>query len=305
MAIVTDDDLEEIEVLQYYPCLILSNSACISDKQAATLAQYVEKGGGLVASYETGVFDENGTRRQTPALRDLMGMVQGESKSGVDWTISTDTSHDIINAPAIREGGDISQGAKRRKAKIRIFQAHVTRQAGVVKTASAPRAEVQAVPLVGAGGNYSLLGTRSFGSGRTAFFAPDMGRAFFSYNHSINRLLIRRAVEWAARATPQIATDAPMTVQTVCYEKGEKRLVHLVNDVSSFGRSAAPNPESFGGFRDEVLPVHDINVSIEGDYSKALLLPEGKELKVTLSEHKTSVQIPVLELHSLVVFEKD
>lgn len=300
VAVITDDDLEDANRLRPHAVVILPNSACLSDAQAAALTAYVKAGGGLVAGFETGMCDANGTRREQPALRELLGVQQESSKGGVDWLLLTEQTHEIVAVPEIVNGGEPSQGSRDRKPHIQFFHHHRDREAQVVRTMADPG--VDSVALSGAGPGYSTLHTRAVGAGRVAYSPPDIGHGYFTYNHPVARLLIERTVRWAAGSPPPLATSAPMAVQTVCFRKDGELLVHLVNDNSSFGRAAAPNPESFGGFRAEVLPVHDIALSVAGPFREALILPEGTALPVTVADGATRVTVPRLNLHALVVF---
>jgi hypothetical protein len=186
---------------------------------------------------------------------------------------------------------------------VTFFVAHANRNVQLVKTTA--QAGVESIRLGGAGAGCSALHTRMAGSGRVAYFPPDIGHGYFAYNHPIARRLIERTVRWSARQPPILETDAPMAVQTVCFHNADAFVVHLVNDNSSFGRATAPNPEYFGAFRDEVLPVHGVKLAVKGDYRKAILLPEAKELPVKANDGRTETTVPRLDIHAMVVFTRE
>lgn len=318
VAIITDDDLRNADALKRYAAVILPNSACLSAEQAAALEAYVSAGGGLVAGFESGVFDENGTRRESPVLASLMGVKQGSATGGKSWFLHFEQTHQIANTPEITSGGEPSQGLRDGKPYICLYWDTPRRKARIVKTTALPGTEsipltrparwvdggppVATAPLAGRSPEYCVLHTRKVGGGRTVYFPPDIGHAYFIYNHPITRLLIERAVRWAAGTGSPLETDAPMAVQTVYFANGNDVIVHLLNDISSFGRAAAPNPENFGGFRDEVLPVHDVTVTVAGTFGRALLLPEGKELPVVNADERTQAKVPKVGIHAMVVF---
>jgi hypothetical protein len=52
--------------------LVLPNSECLSDEQLAAIRQYVAKGGGLVGTEQTGIYDAWRRRREEPGLKGLM-----------------------------------------------------------------------------------------------------------------------------------------------------------------------------------------------------------------------------------------
>lgn len=62
------------EDLSRYAALILPNVALLSDEQVRAIEQYVEQGGSLLATFETGLYDEAGKLREDFALGHLFGI---------------------------------------------------------------------------------------------------------------------------------------------------------------------------------------------------------------------------------------
>ncbi len=60
-------------ILAPFRTLILPNIAALSDEQCASLRAFVERGGGLVATYETSLYDEWGVQRKDFGLASLFG----------------------------------------------------------------------------------------------------------------------------------------------------------------------------------------------------------------------------------------
>lgn len=71
--VVADWNLKS-NFLKSYQLLILPNIACISDEQVATLRQYVNDGGCLLATAETSLYDADGNTRPDFALGDVLGV---------------------------------------------------------------------------------------------------------------------------------------------------------------------------------------------------------------------------------------
>ena len=67
LTVINDWNLNPAD-LAPYKVLILANTACLDDAQAAAVEQFVERGGGLVASLDTSLFDEFGNPRPNFAL---------------------------------------------------------------------------------------------------------------------------------------------------------------------------------------------------------------------------------------------
>ena len=62
--VLGDDRLLDPELLKNLRVLVLPNIAALSDAQCAQLREFVRAGGGLVATFETSLFDEWGGRRK-------------------------------------------------------------------------------------------------------------------------------------------------------------------------------------------------------------------------------------------------
>ena len=71
---VIDDYWLEHEALDRYHAIFLPNVACMSQAVAARLEDYVRRGGNLLATFETSLYDEVGARRNDLALAKLFGV---------------------------------------------------------------------------------------------------------------------------------------------------------------------------------------------------------------------------------------
>src|SRR5438067_11713831 len=70
---VNDTRLEAADV-DRFKLLVLPNLAALSDAQCRSLAAYVDRGGSLLATFETSLYDEAGARRNDFGLRDVFGV---------------------------------------------------------------------------------------------------------------------------------------------------------------------------------------------------------------------------------------
>lgn len=61
-------DADALEQLSGYDAIVMANVSCLSDAEAAVLDAFVERGGTIVATGETGLYDERGRRRENFAL---------------------------------------------------------------------------------------------------------------------------------------------------------------------------------------------------------------------------------------------
>jgi len=80
-------------------------------------------------------------------------------------------------------------------------------------------------------------------------------------------------------------------------------LVHLFNDLNTTAHHALPVDDV--PLREEVVPIHDIRLTFAPSYrfSRVHLEPGGQTLKVEKTATGSSVVVPRLDVHSIVVGE--
>ena len=96
------DRLLDAAHLAPFKTLILPNIAALSDAQCRQLRAFVERGGGLVATYETSLYDEWGVRRKDFGLADLFGVAFAGRVDGPMQNAYLRLEHDPAPAAAIR-----------------------------------------------------------------------------------------------------------------------------------------------------------------------------------------------------------
>ena len=79
--VVTDEDMAKREL--DYRVLVLPNVACMSDQQAQAVARFVERGGSLVASSDTSLYDDDYRIRNDHALAEVFGVHHGQEADGI------------------------------------------------------------------------------------------------------------------------------------------------------------------------------------------------------------------------------
>ena len=86
--------------------------------------------------------------------------------------------------------------------------------------------------------------------------------------------------------------------------QGNRLVVHLLNDISSLGRSQNVKGESLRE-RIEVIPIHDIKITFRDPrWRRFTLVPGGTELKAETTPQGKVVAVPPLQIHAMVVAEE-
>ncbi len=303
LDIIIEPDVENADTLSRYKVLILPNAACLSAKANETIRAFVKAGGGLVAMHESSVCNEFGDRREDFSLADIFG---AHFKATEDfsarwpnypkWTelylgIAGPDLHPINDDPVVRS--NYRRGSDR--LQYIGWMTDVEVATGAVKLGRRLSAPTE----------WPFIVLNQAGSGRSAYFAADIGQAYFIAPYQYQRRLISNAVRWAAAAAqPPIRVSAPLCVQAAFYTQndGRRKIVHLLNEVNTSANRAIPenNPSQ----REETLPISDITLLLtESHIASAFEEPGHRPLPLKNTDKGVEVTLPRLNVHSMIVFE--
>lgn len=315
-TLINDWNLNDAD-LSKYKVLILANTASLDTAQCEAVRKFVANGGGVVASLDASFCDEFGDGRQDFALADVFGVnhrgvpapkgaeaieldVNFARNLGADYWEKRRNVWDITRAPEFPLGSD--------KLTALIGTKPVLFKGPAVRVAPRDGAKVVATlepPSGDKGEKIPAIVTNTFGKGRVVYFAAGLDAANYNYSYPYHRVLLKNAITWAASAPVPIAVEAPMCVHAVPMRQnkdGERLVVHLYNDVNTVANHARPDDDI--PLREETLPIHDIRVSFR-DYKlgRIHLEPGGLELTPKTDGTNTTVTVPRLDIHAMVVAE--
>ncbi|WP_165226484.1 ThuA domain-containing protein [Aquisphaera insulae] len=330
VRILTELDLEDAD-LRGVRVLVLPNALVLSDRSAEVIRRFVRGGGGLVATFETGLHDAAFGRRADFVLGDLLHARYASSRvvTQRDEALQVDpeASHPIVDDPEI---------LAQQNTAWRNPSGEPPARGPLAVIASA--AEVDVLPggrvLATFSGEPRSPGKRwpaaivsEYGKGRVVYFPVGIDKAMFFYPNTFLRRLLVNACLWAAHDVPPPAEARGPLLLCATFRRQlevKRTIVHLLNHASSWGmhsiyQKVAPLPQELQkqyGFpdrselrgtwpvREEVIPLHDIRVTCRvPGVRKATLQPEGRELPLHPIDRGVEVVVPVVEMHSMVVFE--
>ncbi len=210
--------------------LILPNIAALSESQCAQLREFVRRGGSLVATYETSLYDEWGVRRKDFGLSDLFGAsYQGKIEGPMQNSylrIENDAAggyHPILagleNAERIINGVyrlDVSTNEKGINPPLTLIPSYP----------DLPMEEVYPrIPKTDIPGVYLKKSGRS----RIVYFPWDISRTFWEVLCVDHGLLLRNAVQWAANEKMPVEVAGPGVLDIALWRQKDSMALHLVN----------------------------------------------------------------------------
>ena len=275
------EDRLDPEHLGKYRALLLPNIAMLSDRQCQQIRDYVQSGGSIMASFETGLYDENLKPRTDFGLADLLGI----SKAGdVIGTIGNAYYGRIERQHPILEGFSNTNwlaGAQNRIPLKPVQSPILTIVPGFVRYPpelaypSAPHTDEPAVVL------------REVGSARVAHFPGDIERSYWLTGHGDLLRLLHNTIRWLTRDERIVQVDGEGFIEMFAWETAPGYAVHLLNYT---------NPNAHHGWMQSTYPLRPQIVSMQLPQNVKVksieLLRAGKTLAFALRSQILQFTIP-------------
>ena len=135
------------------------------------------------------------------------------------------------------------------------------------------------------------------------YIPADISWTYFRYGFDQLGRIMEFALREAAAEPPPVEVSAPSIVQAMPHVQGSRTVVHLLNDISSLGRSQNVPGEAVRERR-EVIPIHDIRVTFRDARLRQFRLePGGVVLQPEATPQGRQVTVPRLDVHAMVIAE--
>jgi hypothetical protein len=285
--------------LARYRTLVLPNLACLGVPEARELRAFVRRGGGLVATHETSLYDDEGRKREDFLLSDLLGCrYKGTNPgplSGVVDGVQMQSYFRVAGVHPLTAGLDGTQvvpaagtycavePAPGAAVPLCLFPPFRVMPEGIsygtVESADTP----MAVAVEAAGG-------------RIAYFPASVDSYYGRLGYPDLKTLLVNAVQWTAGGEPALLVEAPPTLAVTLRAQPGRRLLHMVNFTG--GRR----------FFTELVPLRDLRVSLRAQgapaVAKAYLLSDRKPLPVQAAGGRFAVVVPRVVDYDVLVMEE-
>jgi len=281
-----------------YRAIVLPNAAALSDAQAAALDAFVERGGGLVASYETATRDAEGRPRPD-------GQIALRSLGAARVLAARDAPKEL------------------RGAYLRVTRREDLADLPETDLVPVDRAFLYVEPRGGATPSFAFIAPtpygppekcwwdesyetahpgllwHRFGRGRTAYFPWPLDALFYGHSLPECRSLLAHAVRSVAGGS-QLETDLPPQVEVTLRRQPSSgaTLLHLVNSSGHQDRSYHP-----------AMPVFDARLALradgpDGPLHQARSVALAQDLAVSQDGPWSRIALPRVDLLDLIVLRR-
>ena len=298
-ALLTPDRLDA------YKVLVLADAAALSDAQCEAIRQYVQRGGSVVATFASSLYDEWGVRRADFGLADLFGVsfagrVDGpmhNSYLSLEADPATGARHPLLDGldgtPRIING---------------VFRLDVRPAAsgGSQKTLPSPLTLIPPYPDLPMEDVYPRVAhtdtpevyLRDLGRSRVVYFPWDIDRTFWDVLAEDHLRLLKNAVAWAGNEPPPVSVDGPGVLDVAVWRQRASTTIHLVN---------LTNPMMMKGPLREVIPVGPLTVRVRlangRPPSKVSLLTAGTTVPARVENGMLRVDVPSVGVHEVIALD--
>jgi hypothetical protein len=292
------DRLLDAERLAAFKTLVLPNIMALSHGQCTQLRDFVTRGGGLVATYETSLSDEWGAPRSDFGLAELFGVSFAGRRQGpvrnAYLRLEHETARDHPLLRGLEDAPRIIHGAWQLdvKAKVPFLNPPVT------LIPSYPDLPMEKVYVRQPQTDIPQVFLREGGAGRVAYFPWDVDRTFWEVLSVDHAKLMRNAVTWATHEDPPVTVTGPGVLDVTVWRQAESLTVHLVN---------LTNPMMMKGPVRELFPVGEqrLRVRLPDGRSprRVRLLVSGTETPFRQTRDGLELTVPSIKAHEVVAVD--
>jgi hypothetical protein len=285
--------------LDAFKLLILADAAALSDAQCAAIREFVKRGGSVLATLASSLFDESGVRRADFGLADVFGVsfagrIDGpmhNSYLSLDADPSTGQRHAILDGFA--DTPRIVNGVFR--VDVRPTQPFPSPLTLIPSYPDLPMEDVY--PRVQRTETRELY-LRDLGRGRVVYFPWDIDRTFWDVLSVDHLRLLKNAVAWACNEPQPVEVDGPGILDVTVWRQRESMTVHLVN---------LTNPMMMKGPLRESIPVGPLTARIRlpagSRPAKVQLLTAGATVTAQPENGMLRVVIPSVDVHEVIAID--
>ena len=288
-----DEDFLDETSLSRFRTIILANAAVLSDAQCDQIRAFVKRGGNVIATYQTSLYDGDGRQRADFGLADLFGSSAAGKAEGPLKNAYLTLRH---AHPAIAGLSDINRtiGPLYRQPVTARDQADVA----LTLVPSYPDLPMERVFTDKTETNLPMAICRQVGRGRVAYLPMDIDRTFAELGHGDHLTLLRAMLDWTHHEAHPLQIEGPGLLDIACWRQDKSMTAHLVN---------LNNPMTMRGSYREAIRTGPYRVRMQLPRGKgaaqARLLTAGMAVPHRAADGWVEVDVPYIDFHEVVAID--
>jgi len=293
------DRLLEPAHIQQFKTLILPNLAAMSPRQCELLTAFVHNGGSIIATHETSLYDEFGTKRDDFDLGGLFGVKLAGPGEARMQNAYLRLHHNAPHATALLKGLEDAPRIVHGVARVDVCPVGKHSSPPLTLISSYPDLPMEKVYSREAPSDVSQIFLREFpGGGRCVYFPWDIDRTFWEILCVDHFKLLRNSVVWATNELPVVEVLGPGVLDVTVWQQRSSITVHLVN---------LTNPMMMKGPIREFIPVGEQKVRVRlpagGQPRRIRLLAANTTLKAQRRGSELTLVVPSIVDHEVVAID--
>ncbi len=285
------DHLLDPEHIDRFKTLILPNIAALSTQQCDQIQVFAKRGGSIVATYETSLYDEWGVRRKDFGLSSLFGTSFTGKEEGplLNSYLSLAKPHPLLagfeDATRIVNGAHCVSVSDDSDSPLLLVPSYPDLPMEEVFT-QPPKSRQPGVIL------------REQGSSRVVYFPGDIDRTFWEVLDVDQSRLLSNAVKWATNEPAPATVEGKGVLDIAIWTQKKSMTVHLVN---------LTNPMMMKGPIREVIPIANQQLTIQIPKGRKVaqvhLLVAGKTVHYSEEANSVHLTVPTIGVHEVVAID--
>jgi hypothetical protein len=293
---VHESFLDDMEHLASFKTLILPNIACLSAAQCEGLKAFVKAGGGLIATFESSLYDERGNKKANFGLSELFGVdaagpIEGPMKNSY-LRLEMDTKHPVL--AGFHETERIVNG----NARLPVKENTAFPVKPITLIPAYPDLPMEEVYPRRDHTGIAELYLRSYGEGRVAYFPWDIDAVFWDLFLLDHLRLFINTLDWVHQEERLISLKGPGVFDIAIWRQEKSLAIHLVN---------MTNPMCMQGPVRELLPSfpQELIFNLPGGIKprEVKFLSSGKQVQYTLDGQKLCLTVPSFLDHEVIAID--
>ncbi len=274
------------DIISNYEALILPDELYLSEDEVDIISRFVGDGGGLIATYRTSLYDEDGILRGDFALSDVLGA-----------SFRNFSNYSVIYIDDVKDEVDVKLPRMPLLLKDRGLIVDVKGDAETLASLMYPAVELKpyrhvyhqhAHPEFETGSAGIIY--NSYGRGRCIYMAAPIESSFrrdhYYWLRSIYHLALKKVIQ-----DPLLEVDGPLSLHISLMRKGDRLILHLLNYYAEKT-----------GVVEETIETRNVKVKIGRVKPKRIMAhPQMKEIEWSERNGHIEFKVPPFNHHTMIV----